>query len=162
MARGSPLQENTPRTIFRNSGERLKLSYGAGLPIHDLDEYSDRFPWPASADGGGFSLTLIDVNQPLSPDHNDAASWRLSRFTGGSPGADDEVSLAAWMLLHGVSDLQSDEDGDGLDALLEFVLGGDPKVSSSDLLPVATLETIMVNDLADSYLTISFQHQVAT
>ena len=66
------------------------------------------------------------------------------------------------MQLHGVSDLQSDDDRDGLDALLEFFLGSDPKASSSDLLPVATLETIMVNDHADSYLTISFQHQVAT
>ena len=159
---GFPIAGEYPEDNLRNSGERLKLSYGAGLPIHDLDEYSDKFPWPASADGGGFSLTLIDVNQPLSPDHNDAASWRLSRFTGGSPGADDEISLAAWMQLHGVSDLQSDDDRDGLDALLEFFLGSDPKASSSDLLPVATLETIMVNDHADSYLTISFQHQVAT
>ncbi|MDE0597441.1 MAG: lamin tail domain-containing protein, partial [Roseibacillus sp.] len=36
-----PVAGEYPNDNLRNSGERLKLSFGAGVPIHDIDEYSD-------------------------------------------------------------------------------------------------------------------------
>ena len=32
----------------------------------------------------------------------------------------------AWMTLHNVTDMESDDDGDGVKNLIEFGLGGDP------------------------------------
>lgn len=146
---------------LRNSGERLKLSFGAGVPIHDIDEYSDSLPWPELADGNGFSVVLIDVNQLESPNHNDPASWRISRHAGGSPGADDEVTFESWKQVHNVTGDYSDNDRDGIIAVLEYFLGGDPERPSSQILPVASIETIQVEGIENPYLTIRFQREVA-
>ncbi len=69
-----------------NSGERVTLSHAVGTTIFSV-RYSDVEPWPASADGGGFSL--VPVNPNLNPDPDDAANWRASSAAGGSPGSDD-------------------------------------------------------------------------
>lgn len=75
-----------------NSGEQIKLSYGAGTAIHDINPLNLRYdiaPWPTAADGAGASLTLVD---PFSaPDHNVATNWRASLITKGSPGTVDNV-----------------------------------------------------------------------
>ena len=157
---GLPVAGEYPFDNLRNSGERLKLSFAAGTPIHDIDPYSDTLPWPTAADGE-FSLVLIDVHQSPSPDHADPANWRISRHAGGSPGTDDALGYVPWKLDHEISDDHSDDDGDGLVAMLEFFLGGDPKVSSPELLPLAAIETISVEGIESPYLTISFQRQIA-
>ncbi len=159
---GLPVAGEYPNENLRNSGERLKLSFGAGVPIHDIDEYSDTLPWPQSADGGDFSLVLIDVNTTQSPDHNDPGNWRLSRYTGGSPGADDEITLASWMQSHGVTDNLSDDDEDGVPAMMEFFFGGNPHIWSAEILPVADVETLQVEGVESTYLTIRFSRQIAT
>lgn len=69
-----------------NSGEKLTLADAAGRPIISLT-YSDKAPWPVAADGQGFSL--VPRNPNLNPNPNDAANWRASAYSGGSPGADD-------------------------------------------------------------------------
>ena len=153
---GEYLNEN-----LRNSGERLKLSFGAGVPIHDIDEYSDTLPWPQPADGGDFSLVLIDVNTTQTPDHDDPGNWRLSRYAGGSPGADDEITLASWMQSHGVTDNLSDDDEDGVPAMMEFFFGGNPNIWSAEILPVADVETLQVEGVESTYLTIRFSRQIA-
>ena len=158
---GLPVAGEYPNENLRNSGERLKLSFGAGVPIHDIDEYSDTLPWPQSADGGDFSLVLIDVNTTQSPDHNDPGNWRLSRYTGGSPGADDEITLASWMQSHGVTDNLSDDDEDGVPAMMEFFFGGNPHIWSAEILPVADVETLQVEGVESTYLTIRFSRQIA-
>ena len=158
---GLPVAGEYPNQNLRNSGERLKLSFGAGVPIHDIDEYSDTLPWPQSADGGDFSLVLIDVNTTQSPDHNDPGNWRLSRYTGGSPGADDEITLASWMQSHGVTDNLSDDDEDGVPAMMEFFFGGNPHIWSAEILPVADVETLQVEGVESTYLTIRFSRQIA-
>lgn len=74
-----------------NGGERLKLSFGAGEAIHDFT-YGDIEPWPAEADGVGFSLVLAD---PLVvPDHGTAFHWRTSVVVGGNPGLSDGTQFA--------------------------------------------------------------------
>ncbi len=47
--------------------------------------YDDAPPWPAEADGAGFSLVLTD---PLSdPEHGNPESWGASATIGGDPGS---------------------------------------------------------------------------
>jgi hypothetical protein len=48
-----------PTDSLSNSGEQLKLSYGAGVAIHDF-VYDDVAPWPTAADTGLYSLVLYD------------------------------------------------------------------------------------------------------
>ncbi|MCS5539076.1 MAG: CotH kinase family protein, partial [Roseibacillus sp.] len=122
---GLPIAGEYPNDNLRNSGERLKLSFGAGTTIHDIDEYSDDLPWPPASDGE-FSLVLRGVDEFLSPDHNDPANWRISRFSEGTPGDDDSLDYAAWKDRYEVSEDFGDGDNDGMVTLLEFFLGGDP------------------------------------
>jgi hypothetical protein len=71
-----------------NGGERLTLSHATGETIFEVT-YGDAAPWPASADGGGFSL--VPTNPNANPDPNVATHWRASAQAGGSPGSDDPV-----------------------------------------------------------------------
>ena len=103
---------------LNNSGETITLSYGLSQVIRSFT-YSDLAPWPAPADGDGPSLVLIAPD--TNPDHTLAANWRASISPGGNPGTSDAVAF--------VGDPDADDDGDGLDALLEYAFG------SSDLIP---------------------------
>lgn len=95
-----------------NSGERIKLSYGTGITLRDFT-YADLPPWPASADGGGFSLVLIEPG--TLPDHTVAGNWRASAQPGGNPGTTDAAIFAG--------DPAADADHDGTPALVEFLTG---------------------------------------
>ena len=156
---GLPVAGEYPSDNLRNSGERLKLSFGAGTTIHDVDEFTDASPWPEAADGDS-SLVLIGVDDFLSPDHGDPANWRPSRFPLGSPGKADGVDYAAWKERFEVSEDFGDADRDGVVALLEFFLGGDPTTPTAHLLPVARAGVFLVNGVAEEYLTISFPREV--
>jgi hypothetical protein len=158
---GLPVAGEYPDDNLENSGERLKLSFGAGTPIHDIDEYEDSAPWPVPADGSGFSLCLLDVDQVVSPDHDNPANWRMSRYTGGSPGADDILRYSDWKIVNGVTDDNADDDNDGLTTLMEFFLGGDPAVFSPERLPHGSIQTINVGGVNRDYLTLTFQRQIA-
>lgn len=69
-----------------NSGEQLTLVHAAGAPIVSLN-FSDNAPWPAVADGQGFSI--VPQNPNLNPDPANAINWRASANSSGSPVADD-------------------------------------------------------------------------
>jgi len=69
-----------------NSGEQLTLEHATGTNIVSFT-YSDSAPWPASADGSGFSLVPVNPNFNTAPGL--AANWRASSAAGGSPGTDD-------------------------------------------------------------------------
>lgn len=69
-----------------NSGEQLVLASALGGTVFSFD-YNDTAPWPASADGHGFSL--VPRNPNANPRMTRAENWRASAFPGGSPGADD-------------------------------------------------------------------------
>ena len=86
-----------------NSGEEIKLSYGAGVAIHDINPTGlvryDQAPWPTSPDGNGPSLTL--VSPFTAPDHDIATSWRASFIPNGSPGTvDNLVTITLGSLSH--------------------------------------------------------------
>jgi hypothetical protein len=80
-----------------NSGEKLTLSHLTGAQIFSVT-YATRPPWPAAADGTGFSI--VPVNPNANPDANNAANWRASTFIGGSPAADDAPSNIATILVN--------------------------------------------------------------
>ena len=145
---------------LRNSGERLKLSFGSGSAIHDINPYSDTLPWPPAADGD-FSLVLRGVDGDSSPDHNDPDNWRISRYSAGSPGSGDDISYEAWKNRYDVSDDLEDEDGDGIVSLLEFFLGGDPTATSRNLLPVAGAHHVETEDGGLNFLTLTFAREIA-
>jgi len=75
----------TGRLANASGTVRLRNAFGAVL----LEaEYSDRSPYPVSADGGGHSLTLA------RPDYGerDPAAWAASSIRGGTPGLVDSYA----------------------------------------------------------------------
>src|SRR5439155_685771 len=72
-----------------NGGEALTLSRALGGTVLSVS-YGDGAPWPAAADGFGFSL--VPKNAVANPDPNNGANWRASAQPLGSPGADDPAS----------------------------------------------------------------------
>jgi len=105
-----------------NEGETLVLTAADGRVIRSF-AYSDRFPWPEPADGGGPALTLI---APLSnPDHNNPASWRPSTGEPLRPGTDDAIGFSG--------DPVADTNGNGRADLLDYALGdASPSVITAD------------------------------
>lgn len=65
-----------------NGGETVVLSDAFGEIVLSLS-YSDDPPWPASVDGDGPSLEIIDTEG----DYNDPANWYASTIEHGTPGA---------------------------------------------------------------------------
>lgn len=64
-----------------NGGERVVAVDAFGRTLIDLT-YGTRAPWPASADGKGVSLSVID---PMG-EVNSPGNWTTSVYPGGSPG----------------------------------------------------------------------------
>ncbi|MDB4409042.1 CotH kinase family protein, partial [Akkermansiaceae bacterium] len=95
-----------------NAGDRLTLVDGDDVVIRTL-RYNDKAPWPVVADGDGASLVLVNATE--NPDHALPESWLASLVAGGTPGSSDTL------IFTGVAG--ADDDGDGLPALLEFILG---------------------------------------
>lgn len=124
------------RRNLDNGGEQLKLSFGGGTAIRDLT-YDDSAPWPAAADGDGFSLVLLAPGEV--PDHALAASWLAGGVVGGTPGAGEPTGFTG--------DPAADADGDGVVALLEYAQGG----SDSDGRRVAPV-TVTVEDSTIRFL----------
>ena len=68
-----------------NDGEEIVLVDAGDITIHRF-EYNDG--WEDLADGEGYSLNIIDPEQPLEL-WDSGSGWRLSEFVGGSPGLED-------------------------------------------------------------------------
>ncbi len=69
-----------------NGGETVTLADAANTAIFSV-AYGDSAPWPGAADGGGKSL--VPVQRNTNPAPNNAANWRASVNTGGSPGQNE-------------------------------------------------------------------------
>ena len=142
---------------LNNDGEEIKLSYGAGTTIRDFI-YNDTTPWPIGADGTGYSLVLR-LPETL-PNHALPANWRTGRTFGGNPGGFDSLSFFTWGAPYGVTDPAADLDLDGLTNLLEYAFGTLPTQNSMSLRPFTMRETVVVQGVPGTYLTITFRRQI--
>jgi hypothetical protein len=144
-----------------NSGEQLKLSYGAGIPIRDF-VYFDESPWSSAPDGNGFSLTLIDPNS--NPDHGDPANWRPSVSQGGSPGDEDACSFASWAAGFGLTpdDPNLDIDKDGIGLFREYAQGGRPDAAlPEEGLIHLKIEDLLIEQSPSPYVLLSVTRKLA-
>lgn len=136
---------------LNNGGENLKLSFGAGVAIHEF-VYDDLPDWPTSPDGAGPSLVLIAPE--TAPPHGDPFSWRPSVTDGGTPGGSDAVDF--------VGDPNLDADRDGLPAFLEHALGtSDDSAGSFATLAVGKAIFDDGTGTLREYLTISSPRNLA-
>ena len=143
--------EFTPSRLD-NAGERIHLIDALGNTIQDFT-YGDQLPWPSESGFPGYSLVLISDGGSV-PVHGDASNWRSSTLTGGNPTTSDRVAF--------VGDPLGDDDGDQLSKLMEHALGtsdSDSGEGQSNL--TVAIETLTVDDVANSYVTITFQRNIA-
>ena len=66
---------------LNNGGERIAIFDASGNLVTEVT-YNNAGGWPAAADGGGYSLELIDPYGDL----NSPANWRASSAPNGTPG----------------------------------------------------------------------------
>ncbi len=139
-----------------NGGENVKLSLGAGTAIIEFD-YIDESPWPTAADGGGFSLVLIDAES--LPDHTMPENWRISRTSGGNPGTDDAHTFASWRTASNVTGSENDDDdGDRSKNVVEYKLGSDATNGGSVPFTEASVETVA--GASGEYLVVRFRQRI--
>jgi hypothetical protein len=80
-----------------NGGERIALKNASGRTVISVS-YRDSGGWPASADGGGYSLELIEPNGSSG----DPANWQASAVLNGSPGLPNSTAPASAVVLNEV------------------------------------------------------------
>jgi hypothetical protein len=79
---------------FDNSKEVIRLFNSSGVLQYSM-QYRDYYPWPADADGGGYTLEIGDINGFV----NDGSNWNIGCY-GGSPGTNYNAGC-----LVGINDL---------------------------------------------------------
>ncbi|YCM43333.1 lamin tail domain-containing protein [Verrucomicrobiaceae bacterium 227] len=149
---GHPVAGEYSATLA-NGGELITLSLGGPAPATlQTFTYLDLAPWPACADGPGFSLVLLDPTG--NPDHNDATHWTCSQHFGGElNGHPIPFDFNTWADFHfssaqlddpTTSGPNADPDGDGMSNFMEFALATPPLGREiSPTLP--TLETTTID-----------------
>ncbi|WP_353568378.1 lamin tail domain-containing protein [Haloferula sargassicola] len=139
-----------PTQNLSNGGEQIKLSYGAGVTIHDF-EYDDKAPWPTEPDGDGPAMVLVD---PYSaPDHSLPESWTSAPGSPGTSGAQPDL-FGDWLAQQGASDPNADAVP-GLSWLMLYALGGDLLTDPLAALPTAGF----LNDTDGEHLSLSFRRR---
>jgi hypothetical protein len=134
-----------------NSGEELAIIDATGTIDIQRFAYLDGTPWPAAPDGTG--ATLVLVSPQTSPSHGVPSNWRASFALGGSPGGSDGKTFTG--------DPDADQDGDGLNALLEYAFGsinGDAGASPESAI---TLGSGFFGNPAAENLTVTFRRNSA-
>lgn len=133
-----------------NGGETLTL-LNAAAGIMKSFAWFDAEPWPVDADGNGFSLVLN--NPPANPDHSLPESWRSSAQAGGTPGSNNGTAPPV--------NPASDDDNDGLAAVVEHALGLNPAVPNGTPVLQTRSQDFVVNNVPGTYLVIEFQRTLS-
>ena len=141
-----------------NSGEHLAVVYGLDDPILAFS-YSDAPPWPAAADGAGYSLVL---RRPWAmPNPADSESWRVSTQIHGNPGGHDHQLYGQWTIEQGgVDDPLADADDDNQVNAFEYALGTDPHDPSDSQQPALAVMDLVVGGQRRPYFTLSLRRPV--
>jgi hypothetical protein len=146
-------------TNLSDSGERIEMLAANGSVIRDFT-YNDKSPWPAAADGEGFSLVLIKPG--ANPDHNNPHNWRLSASAGGNPGASDVLSYSTWKSAQSFTDDMADDDKDGTLNCEEYFFRTDPASAASRPAVTGAIQSHLVDPgpglppVPGDYLTLTF------
>ncbi len=143
-------------TDLSNGGENLTLSHGTTGTVIQNFAYHDTAPWPPTPDGRGYSLTLATTTP--GADLSDPRNWRASTTVGGTPGSGDHLLLTDWLARHDLTrgQEQSDLDGDGLPALLEYAMGSNPNEPDSIPPFITARLPLEVDGVTSHYLVIQF------
>ena len=80
-----------------NGGETITLLDGTGRTVLAVS-YDDENGWPVAADGGGYSLEILDPNG----DPNAISNWRAGQAQNGTPGQSNSAPPAATVVLNEV------------------------------------------------------------
>jgi len=144
---------------FSNNGEAITLAAANGETIKSF-VYSDKAPWPTSADGDGFSLVL--TGPETNPDHSLPENWQSSEQVDGSPGGILRTrGYVPWINenfdpdspdFESTSAPGSDPDGDTITNSMEYAFGTDPNNTNSR----PEIEALIVNVGENDYLAIRF------
>jgi hypothetical protein len=87
-----------------NRGERIAVVRPDGRTVTAVP-YDDEAGWPAGADGGGYSLEVID---PMG-DPADPANWRASTAINGSPGVANPAAPSPAVMFYEIYSTSPDE-----------------------------------------------------
>lgn len=110
-----------------NGGEQIIVQTSSSQVVLSFT-FDDEAPWPTEPDGDGYSLVSREINPKLNPDS--VIYWTVSKYTNGSPGADDEMSVTANEEL-AVSESQRFEiypNPASSEFYIDFSIAGDEKV----------------------------------
>ncbi len=148
-----------------NTGETVVLTDKSGEKVV---EFTYDGTWLPVTNQGGYSLVARTPATTPYDGYNDPTAWAISGAKGGSPGYLDpffSVDYKSWLndhftlteqldaLLAGAS---ADPDADGLVNFMEYLEGGDPRVSDHPSLP----EWASVVDGGNAYGSIGFNRRI--
>lgn len=97
-----------------NAGETIALSHPVGTTVFSF-RWGNTAPWPAAANGFGFSL--VPRAPGAFPASDDGTKWRASSSLGGSPFSDDPESTIPAIV---INEILAHTDAPQLDAIELF------------------------------------------
>jgi len=132
-----------------DSGEEIAV-IGANNADIVRFTYDDKPPWPTGPDGNGRSMVL----RAPTLDSKIPSNWRSSVALGGNPGTQDGVAFTGTPT--------TDDDRDGLSALLEYSMGGSDNVSGDVPRPALGAISLDLGAGLQNYLTIESRQNLAS
>jgi hypothetical protein len=147
-----------------NDGEKLQLLDGTGENVLEFT-YNDS--WYYAANQLGYSLVLRDPAGTPYDAFGQSARWGVSESVGGNPGTAATgvaTDFTTWKSTRfTVAELADplvtgptiDSDGDGLNTLMEYAFGRNPKLADAS----ESFTPQIVSDAGSDYLALVFRRQ---
>ena len=147
-----------------NKGERISLEDPDGSLVFSV-AYADSSPWPALADGAGFSLALTTLEAGQNLDL--AEAWKALPQAGEQAFPMTDNSFILWqanqfgvneLLNENISGVHADPDGDGFNNLQEFFYATNPLTADH---PSGQLRIIAEKEGQETFSSLEFTHALA-